>query len=89
MATAKTLERSTRRSRVRVGLFGLVLLVGGWAQLKADVRSKIVGTGRIAGNADTFNGALGAPTLALLQAYDAVLVFSDAPFADANALGDA
>jgi len=89
---------------VRIGLSGLVLLVGGWTQLKADVlvvgavsdpswnadvRSKIAGTGLTPGQVDAFNGALSAPALALLQAYAAVQVFSDAPVADANALGDA
>ena len=88
---------------VLTGLFALALIVGGWTHLRADVlvigaaadptwnndvQSKIAGTGLIAGNVDTFNGALSTPTLATLHSYDAVLVFSDAPFADANTLGN-
>jgi hypothetical protein len=86
-----------------MGLFGLTALAGGWTDLKADVlvagavsdpawlddvRSKIVGTGLIAGNVDTLNVRTSTPTLATLQAYDAVLIFSDAPLANSDALGN-
>lgn len=51
-----------------------------------DVEAKLDGTGMVA--ADTFLSSAGTPTLATLQGYDAVLVFTDAGPADPTALGD-
>jgi hypothetical protein len=68
-----------------------VLIVGagsGGITWLADVQSKIAGTELISGSVDTFNASLGTPTLALLQAYGAVLFFSDASFQDKVLLGD-
>ena len=52
-----------------------------------DVETQLEGTGRVA--VDTYNSGAGTPTLAELQAYEAVLLFTDAGAADPVALGDA
>ena len=52
-----------------------------------DVQSKLVGTAAFQ-KVDIFNAKLGTPTLAQLQAYQAVLVYSDAGFSDAVTLGN-
>ncbi|MDH0863955.1 PEP-CTERM sorting domain-containing protein [Mitsuaria sp. GD03876] len=54
----------------------------------ADVQSKIAGTGVVSGAIDVFNVHAGTPTLAQLTAYDAVLVFNDATYADKTLLGN-
>ncbi|OWQ45724.1 hypothetical protein CDL60_17800 [Roseateles noduli] len=57
----------------------------------ADVQSKIAATGILSGTVDVFNAHAGTPTLALLQSYDAVLVFNDTfgtNFASATLLGN-
>lgn len=56
---------------------------------EADVQAKIIATGLITGAVDLFDVAAATPTLAQLQAYHAVLVFTDTPGAfDPDALGD-
>jgi hypothetical protein len=52
-----------------------------------DVRAKLVATGAF-GAVDTFNANTSTPTLAQLQQYKAVLVYSDTIFASAATLGD-
>lgn len=69
----------------------LILGATGQAGGLADVQSKIAATGLLAGTVDVFNANTGTPSLALLQSYDAVLVFDDTasrPFASAAALGN-
>ncbi|WP_431052424.1 PEP-CTERM sorting domain-containing protein [Roseateles sp. L2-2] len=70
-----------------------VLILGAPVQAGglADVQSKIAATGRLSGVVDVFNVATGTPTLAMLTAYDAVLVYhesSAAPFANSTQLGN-
>ncbi|WP_431262643.1 PEP-CTERM sorting domain-containing protein [Roseateles chitinivorans] len=67
-----------------------VLILGAPQQAGAlaDVQSKIAGTGVVSGVVDVFNVATGTPTLAQLQSYSAVMVFSDAKYANAAGLGD-
>ena len=74
---------------------GSALVIGapfGGAPWNADVQSKIEGTGLISGNVDVFDATAGTPTLAQLDNYSSVLVYSDAPFSDptdlSNALAD-
>ncbi|MFO1093207.1 MAG: hypothetical protein U0992_07820 [Planctomycetaceae bacterium] len=66
------------------------MIVGAPADLSwnTDVQSKIVGTGLISGSVDVFDASLGTPTLSQLQAYDAVLFYSDTGFADRDTLGN-
>ena len=66
-----------------------VLIVGSpsTASWNTDVQAKLVATGAF-GQVDIFDATTGTPTLAQLQSYQAVLAFSDFPFADTNALGD-
>ncbi len=52
-----------------------------------DVKAKIRGTGLI-GITDIFRADTGTPTLAQLQAYDAVLVYSDDNFQNPTAMGN-
>jgi hypothetical protein len=56
-----------------------------WTQ---EVRAKLIATGKITGDIDTFNAASDTPSLALLSAYDSVFVFSDSGFANNVALGN-
>ena len=70
-----------------------VLILGAPVQAGslADVQSKIAATGRLSGVVDVFNVATGTPTLAMLTAYDAVLVYNESstvPFASALQLGN-
>jgi adenosylcobinamide amidohydrolase len=51
-----------------------------------DVEAQLDGTGIVA--ADTFLTSAGTPTLAELQSYDAVLIFTDTGAADPMAFGD-
>jgi len=53
-----------------------------------DVQAKIAGTGLISGSVDILNVSSSTPTLAQLQAYDAVLFFSDFGFADPTTFGN-
>jgi hypothetical protein len=56
------------------------VLLGGTPHVHAwlfDVQAKIAATGRISGNVDVYDESAGLPTLAQLQAYDAVLFFSE------------
>ncbi len=71
------------------GTHGKVLICGAEADNSylADVQTKIQSTG-IFTTVDVFNVYTGTPTLAQLQDYVAVLVFSDYDFADATALGN-
>lgn len=55
-----------------------------WAN---DVQAKI-GSAGLFSVVDRFDARVGTPTLATLRMYDAVLVFSDAPFSDPTALGN-
>lgn len=52
-----------------------------------DPQAKLQATGRF-GNVDIFNASSGTPTLSQLQAYDAVIVWSNVNFSSASALGD-
>ena len=52
-----------------------------------DVREKLLGTGAFL-TVDIFDVGLSTPTLAELQPYDAVLVYSDRGMADPTAMGD-
>lgn len=67
-----------------------VLILGAPAQAGAlaDVQSKVAATGVVSGVVDVFNVATGTPTLAKLQEYSAVLVFSDAKYLNASSLGN-
>jgi hypothetical protein len=56
-----------------------------WA---SEVKSKIAGVGTVPGNIDLFSGAGGTPTLATLDNYSAVMVFSDAGWANPTGLGN-
>ncbi len=60
---------------------------GGQAWLD-DVVAQLLGTGKIPGNIDTFNIGSGTPTLAQLQTYDSVMVFTDGAAQNADLLGD-
>lgn len=67
-----------------------VLIVGApstesWLE---DVRAKIAATGLISGPVDKFYAMEATPTAAQLAPYDAVLFFSDYPFADAAVFGN-
>ena len=53
-----------------------------------DVQAKIAGTGLISGSVDILNASSSTPTLAQLQAYSAVLFFSDTVFADPTTFGN-
>ncbi len=53
-----------------------------------DVQAKIAGTGLISGSVDILDVSSSTPTLAQLQAYDAVLSFSDYGFADTTTFGN-
>lgn len=53
-----------------------------------DVQAKIAGTGLISGSVDVLNVGSSTPTLAQLQAYDAVLFFSDNVFANPTTFGN-
>lgn len=66
-----------------------VLIVGAPANSAwiNDVRAKVQGAGAFT-TVDTFNANAGTPSVATLQAYDAVLVFSDTGFNNAILLGD-
>lgn len=52
-----------------------------------DPQAKLLGTGRFQ-SVDIFLASTGTPTLAELQAYDAVIVWSNVNFSNAAALGD-
>ena len=52
-----------------------------------DVQTKLMGTGFFS-SVDVFNANAGTPTLAQLQAYDAVLTWSNSPWSNATAMGD-
>jgi hypothetical protein len=54
----------------------------------ADVRAKIGNTGRVDGVIDTFNNSAGVPTLATLNSYDVVVVWTDGALADGIGLGN-
>ena len=54
----------------------------------ADVRAKIGNTGRVDGVIDTFNNSAGVPTLATLNNYDVVVVWTDGGLADGIGLGN-
>jgi hypothetical protein len=56
-----------------------------WA---ADVRTKLQSTGRIAGNIDMLNARTSTPSLASLQPYDSILLFSHNNWQNASALGN-
>ncbi len=66
-----------------------VLIVGApaTATWNNDVQSKLVSTG-VFRAVDIINGSTTTPTVAQLQKYDAVLVYSDVGFASAGTLGD-
>ncbi len=84
-------------------LFGLIFLGGAFLSLAqtakvlvvgaaqasyvSDVQAKLVATGMFA-QVDIFAANTGTPTLAQLQNYDSVLVFSDASYADPITLGN-
>jgi hypothetical protein len=71
------------KSRRKVAVFGIPSgFPQGW---NADVQTKINNTGLFT-QVDAFLG--GTPTLAQLQEYDAVLVYSDASFANPTAMGN-
>src|SRR3954471_8573948 len=54
----------------------------------ADVKAKIAATGSVSGSIDTLDISIAAsPTLATLQQYDAVLVWSDGSFSNATTIG--
>ncbi len=53
----------------------------------ADVQAKLIATNQL-GTVALFNAQSGTPTLAQLQAYNTVLVYSDYMFADPTALGN-
>ncbi|RVU49329.1 PEP-CTERM sorting domain-containing protein [Rubrivivax rivuli] len=53
-----------------------------------DVKAKIEATGLISGGVDIINVSTSTPTLATLLAYDAVLVYSDTGYQNANLLGN-
>lgn len=60
---------------------------GGQAWLD-DVVAQIFATGQVPGAIDTFNIQMGTPSLALLQSYDSVMVFTDFAAQNATLLGD-
>jgi hypothetical protein len=51
--------------------------ISGFSSWLNEVQSKIVGTGLMSGAVDVFNASSTTPSLATLQNYDSVLVFSD------------
>ncbi len=69
----------------------VLIVVSGFDFINNDVRAKILGTGSFT-SVDIFNARLGpfdgTPTLAQLQAYDAVFVWSALSFDDPTALGN-
>ena len=69
-----------------------VLILGsnaGGATWLADVQQKIEATGRIAGSVNVLDVSTATPSLATLDAYGSVMVYSDSPgFQDATTLGN-
>jgi len=67
-----------------------VLLVttpqAGFTYFTADVQNLLVATGAFS-RVDVVNAGVGTPSVAQLQAYDAVLVFSDYFFQNPGAMG--
>lgn len=57
------------------------------ASWNTDVQTKLIGTGQF-NSVSIIDVSSTTPTLSALQAFDAVLVFKDAPYADPVALGD-
>lgn len=64
-----------------------VLVCGTFPGYDSDVQAKLAGTGRFAA-VDSFNCSAGTPTPSQLASYAAVLVYSDANYADPTALGN-
>ena len=64
----------------------LIAAAPGTSDWILDVEAKLDGTGLVA--ADTFLTGSSTPTLAELQSYDAVLIFTDAGVADPTGFGD-
>ena len=75
---------------VSVGMAKAAVLIAGahYPDALADVQSKVAGTGLVSGDVDTFDLRSATPTLAELQAYDAVLVFTAWPVVDETILGN-
>nr|WP_297525749.1 PEP-CTERM sorting domain-containing protein [uncultured Roseateles sp.] len=85
--TAAALCATAAAAHASVLILGAPVQAGGLA----DVQSKIAATGVVSGVVDVFNVATGTPTLAMLTAYDAVLVYDESalvPFASAVQLGN-
>ncbi len=57
------------------------------ASWNTDVQQKLLGTGKFTG-VDVFDAHSGTPSLATMETYGAVLVYSDAGFANSFALGN-
>ncbi|HTF91122.1 MAG TPA: hypothetical protein VK843_22090 [Planctomycetota bacterium] len=70
--------------------FGQVAVLGapGSTTWNDDVQLKILGSGLNLGGVTVINTSQGTPTLIQLQAFRAVLVYSDTTFNDPNLLGD-
>lgn len=66
-----------------------VLIAGATSQAWLDdVAAKVAGTGRVPGNVDTFLLGSGTPSVAQMQEYDAVMVFTDSGAQNADLLGN-
>src|SRR4051812_35916621 len=60
---------------------------GGSTGYISDVRTKLIATGLL-GTVDTFNVNSGTPTLAQLQAYNAVLLYRNSGYSNPITLGN-
>src|SRR5208337_2029046 len=65
----------------------VALVVSDGASFVADVQTKLMATGKFS-TVDIINAASATPSVAQLQAYRAVLVWSNSGFADSVSLGD-
>jgi hypothetical protein len=88
IVAAAVLCSTLAASRVAQGSALLIGTPAGGAPWSADVQSKIEGTGLISGNVDVFDATAATPTLAQLDNYSSVLVYSDVPFSDPTDLSN-
>ncbi len=66
----------------------VLIIAADFTNWTAEVRQSLTNSGFISGNIDTFDARVGTPSLGSLQAYDAVLVYSNYQFANRTTLGN-
>jgi hypothetical protein len=80
---------STCVERARGGSVLILGSNGGGARWLSDVQSKIQATGRITGSVDVLDISSATPSLATLNSYGSVMIYSDSPgFQNATTLGN-